>query len=146
MWYSTGCAGCPDSFRLLYIQGSDIFHNPRAKLSMYIDFHPWEYELVLILFDWGEKKEFAKSAATCHVPETILISSNEHIWHCGCDLSYHLLEFMVLCGHHLGSIPFLQGPDCWIKWRYDGNYNLCILQLLPYCGTNFSHSQNVILV
>lgn len=145
MWYSTGCADCPDCFRLLYIQGSDIFHNPRAKL---INGYWFPSLRIWTSFDplWVEKKEFAKSAATCHVPETILISSNEHIWHCGCDLSYHLLEFMVLCGHHLGSIPFLRGPDCWIKWRYDGNYNLCILQLHPYCDTNFSHSQNVILV
>lgn len=33
-------------------------------------------------------------------------------------------------GHHLQSIPFLQGPDGWIRWKYDGNYSFCILQLL----------------
>lgn len=102
---------------------------------MYIDFHPWECELLLILFNW-DRKEFAKSVATCHVPETILIHSNKHIWHCGCDFSYHLLVFMAVYGHYPGSVPFSQGSDWWIKWGRNGNYNLCILHIL-IGGTNF---------
>lgn len=110
---------------------------------MYIDFHPWECELLLILFDW-DRKEFAKKCG--HISCTwdhinpffffILINSHKHIWYCGCDFTYHLLQFMSIYGHHPGSILFPQGPDWWIKWGCNGNYNPCILHIL-IGGTNF---------